>query len=98
MLLDKLKTKEERLWYTKKAIENNWSSIVLDHQIATKLIERLTGNTKKVSNYLETVESPHNERVLDMLKAPIFDWTCWFYKRSQSKIFINYGYCSKSFP
>ena len=72
MLLDRLKTKEERLWYAKKAIENNWSSIVLDHQIGTKLIGRQADNAKKISNYLEVIEDPQNERVLNMLKDPYF--------------------------
>lgn len=70
MLIQKIKAKDERYWYIDKAKENNWSSIVLDHQIATKLIDRQADNTKKVSNYLETVDIPQNERVLDMLKDP----------------------------
>ncbi|MCL1989617.1 MAG: DUF1016 N-terminal domain-containing protein [Defluviitaleaceae bacterium] len=47
MLLEKLKTNEERFWYANKALENNWSSTVLEHQIATKLINRQGEKTKK---------------------------------------------------
>ena len=47
MLLDKLKTHEDRIWYGKKAIENNWSSIVLDHQIGMGLINRQKDNKKR---------------------------------------------------
>lgn len=72
LLLDKLKTNDERAWYIKKAIENNWGKVVLEHQIATKLIERQSNNNKKVSNYLDTIEKPQNERVLDTLKDPYF--------------------------
>lgn len=33
MLLDKLKTREDRLWYAQKAIEHNWSRNILVMQI-----------------------------------------------------------------
>lgn len=75
MLLDKLKTNEERLWYINKAVENNWSSIVLDHQIGTKLIDRQSDNDKKVTNYLEKLDNDFNERVQDVFKDPyLFDF------------------------
>lgn len=48
MLLDKLDTQEERIWYAHKTIENGWSSTILDLQIQSKLIER-TG--KSVNNF-----------------------------------------------
>ena len=41
MLIEKIKDKEAREWYINKAIENNWSSVVLDHQIASALYERV---------------------------------------------------------
>ena len=75
MLLDKLKTNEERFWYANKALENNWSSTVLDHQIATKLIARQADNTKKVTNYLNRLNDNINERVQDIFKDPyLFDF------------------------
>ena len=75
MLMDKLKTNEERLWYVNKAIEHNWSSIVLDHQIGTKLIDRQADNTKKVTNYLEKLDDNFNERVQEVFKDPyLFDF------------------------
>lgn len=40
VLLDKLKSPDERLWYAAKAIENNWSRNVLVMQIETRAIER----------------------------------------------------------
>ena len=33
VLLDKLKTRENRLWYLRKAIEHNWSRNILGMQI-----------------------------------------------------------------
>ena len=38
VLLDKLKNSEDRICYTKKTIENNWSRNVLVIQIESKLI------------------------------------------------------------
>ncbi|MCL1990878.1 MAG: PDDEXK nuclease domain-containing protein [Defluviitaleaceae bacterium] len=75
MLLDKLKNNEERLWYAKKAIENNWNSTVLEHQIATKLIDRQGDNVKKVTNYLEKLGDGFSERVQEIFKDPyLFDF------------------------
>jgi hypothetical protein len=39
-LLDKLKTREERLWYAAKAVEHNWARNILVMQIESRLIER----------------------------------------------------------
>ena len=41
VLLDKLKNSKDRIFYAKKAIENNWSRNVLVMQIESKLIERI---------------------------------------------------------
>ena len=50
MLLDKLDTQEERIWYAHKTIENGWSSTILDLQIQSKLIERKL--TEHIQNFL----------------------------------------------
>lgn len=70
MLIDKIKDENKRNWYIEKALENNWSSTVLDHQIATALYERQGDNENKVANYNEKLDDPYNERVLDTLKDP----------------------------
>ena len=70
MLLDKLKTNEERFWYANKAIENNWSSVVLDHQIGTGLIKRQSEKAEKVTNYMTQLDEDFNERVQEMFKDP----------------------------
>ena len=75
MLLDKLKNNEDRLWYAEKAIENNWNSTVLEHQIATRLIDRQGINAKKVTNYLERLDDGFSERVQEIFKDPyLFDF------------------------
>ena len=40
VLLDKLSSSEERLWYAEKVIENGWSRNVLIHQIEGGLYQR----------------------------------------------------------
>ena len=50
MLLDKLDTQEERIWYAHKTIENGWSSTILDLQIQSNLIERKL--TEHIQNFL----------------------------------------------
>ena len=75
MLLDKLKNNEDRLWYAEKAIENNWNSTVLEHQIATRLIDRQGSDAKKVTNYLERLDDDFSERVQEIFKDPyLFDF------------------------
>lgn len=41
VLLDKLRTNDERMWYAQKAIENGWSRNVLSIQIEINLMERV---------------------------------------------------------
>ena len=75
MLLDKLKSNAERLWYAQKALENNWSSTVLDHQIGTKLIDHQIESEKKTTNYLANLDADFSERVQEMFKDPyLFDF------------------------
>lgn len=57
MLLDKLDTQEERIWYAHKTIENGWSSTILDLQIQSKLIER-TGKVSITSLLLYHLRIP----------------------------------------
>lgn len=44
-LIDKLDSQESRLWYATKAIENGWSSTILELQIEACLTER-TGRSE----------------------------------------------------
>jgi len=74
-LLDKLKSNDERFWYANKALENNWSSVVLDHQIGTRLIDRQIESNKKTTNYLTNLEEGFSERVQEIFKDPyLFDF------------------------
>ena len=75
ILLDKIKDKEQRVWYAEESVENSWSVSILSQQIASKLYERqaLLGN--KTTNFDETLPSPNNEQAKELLKDPyIFDF------------------------
>ena len=72
MLLDKLNTQEERLWYAYKTIENGWSSNVLELQIQSRLMER-TG--KSVNNFQIALPPTDSDMVNQIFKDPyLFDF------------------------
>lgn len=60
-LLDKLETKEDRIWYAKKTIQNNWSRNVLVMQIESKLIAR---QGKAITNFALCLPKPQSENFL----------------------------------
>ena len=75
ILLDRIKDKEIRKWYAKETIENGWSVSVLIHQISLKLYERQALLDNKINNFDETLSTPNNEQVKELLKDPyIFDF------------------------
>lgn len=69
LLLDKPIDKDERLWYIKKAIENNWSRAVLQYQIDTDLYQRQY-KTRKTSNFHLTLPKPQSDLANEILKDP----------------------------
>lgn len=72
MLLDKLDSHEERLWYAHKTIENGWSSNVLDLQIQNNLLER-TGRT--VNNFPAALPPTDSDLANQIFKDPyLFDF------------------------
>ncbi|MEX1115139.1 MAG: PDDEXK nuclease domain-containing protein [Akkermansiaceae bacterium] len=66
-LLDKLKTREDRLWYLKKAIEHNWSRNILVMQIESRLMER---SGTAVTNFSLTLPKPESDLARESLKDP----------------------------
>lgn len=66
-LLDKLKTREDRLWYAAKAIEHNWSRNILVMQIETRLLER---SGTAVTNFALTLPKPQSDLARESLKDP----------------------------
>ena len=76
VLLDKVKTREQRLFYMQQCVENGWSRSILVMQIENGLYER---QGKAISNFGQTLPQLQSDLVQQSLKNPyIFD-------------FINFG-------
>lgn len=67
LLLQKLKTIEERLWYANKTIENGWSREVLLHWLDSGLHRR---EGKAITNFQATLPPPHSDLAHQALKDP----------------------------
>ena len=74
-IMDRVKDKEQRKGYILESIENGWTRPVIIHQIASKLYERQALLENKTTNFDNTLPSPSNEQVKELLKDPyIFDF------------------------
>ena len=74
VLLDKLSSPEERLWYAERSAENGWSRNVLVHQIESGLYQRQV-LAEKVSNFGNRLPPPQSELAAQTMKDPyIFDF------------------------
>ena len=72
VLLEKIDSPAERIWYAVKTIENGWSRNVLVLQIGSDLYNR---QGKAVSNYRRALPSPQSDLAHQTLKDPyIFDF------------------------
>lgn len=67
VLIDRLDSAEERLWYAQKALENHWSRNVLVMQIESGLIAR---SGKAISNFAIRLPAPESDLARAMLKDP----------------------------
>jgi predicted nuclease of restriction endonuclease-like (RecB) superfamily len=67
VLIDKLKSREDRRWYAAKAIEHNWSRNILLMQIETRLMER---SGTAVTNFALTLPKPESDLARESLKDP----------------------------
>ncbi|HEY9597540.1 MAG TPA: PDDEXK nuclease domain-containing protein [Cyanophyceae cyanobacterium] len=66
-LLEKLKLREERIWYAEQAIENGWSRDVLVLQIENQLQSRLGSAT---TNFEQFLPKPQSDLANSLLKDP----------------------------
>ena len=74
VLLDKLSSPEERLWYAEKVIENGWSRNVLIHQIESGLYQR-QAIASKITNFEARLPASQSELALQTMKDPyLFDF------------------------
>lgn len=67
VIISKIKTTEQALFYVQKTIQNNWSRVVLTHQIESGLHLR---EGKAVTNFQTTLPAPHSDLARQMLKDP----------------------------
>jgi len=83
LLLQKLGSLEERIWYAEKTIENGWSRNVLLHWIDSGLHKR-KGNA--ISNFKVTLPSPQSDLAHQTLKDPYcFDFLTLRDKHNENK-------------
>jgi predicted nuclease of restriction endonuclease-like (RecB) superfamily len=67
VLLDRLKTPEERLWYARQTTECGWSRSVLAIQIETRLHSR---QGKALTNFERTLPPPQSDLAREITKDP----------------------------
>jgi predicted nuclease of restriction endonuclease-like (RecB) superfamily len=67
LILEKLKSPEERQWYIQKTIENGWSRNVLALQIENGIYNPLGSAT---SNFESTLPAPQSDLAQQLLKDP----------------------------
>jgi predicted nuclease of restriction endonuclease-like (RecB) superfamily len=66
-LLDRVKNREERLWYAGQTIQNGWSRNVLVMQIESGLFRR---QGKATTNFQATLQAPQSDLAQQLLKDP----------------------------
>lgn len=67
VLLDKVRTTDERLWYARQAVEYGWSRNVLVHQIESRLYAR---QGKAVTNFDRALPAAQSDLARELLKDP----------------------------
>jgi predicted nuclease of restriction endonuclease-like (RecB) superfamily len=67
VILDSLKSPDEREWYIRGTIQNGWSRNVLVHQIESGLYRR---QGKAPSNFTRTLPAPQSELAQQVIKDP----------------------------
>jgi predicted nuclease of restriction endonuclease-like (RecB) superfamily len=72
LLLDKIKSPEERVFYIRKTVQNGWSRNILLHQIEGQLYQR---QGKAITNFESTLPVPQSDLAKETLKSPyLFDF------------------------
>ncbi len=72
VLLDKVKTYEQRIFYLQKTIENGWSRDIMAHQIETGLFNR---SGKAITNFKATLPAIQSDLAQQAIKNPyVFDF------------------------
>ena len=72
ILLDKLPSQEQRLFYVQKCIQNGWSKAILIHQIESDLYNR---QGKAITNFEQTLPKYQSDLARETFKNPyLFDF------------------------
>ncbi len=72
LVLQKLKSEADRLWYARACLEHGWSRNVLAMQIESRLHER---QGRAVTNFAATLPAPQSDLAVQTLKDPyVFDF------------------------
>lgn len=69
LLIEKIKDIDKRLWYAKESIKNNWSHVILNHQIDLQLYERQVLNFK-TTNFTKVLPSKQGILANEIIKEP----------------------------
>lgn len=84
VLMEKLKKNDQRLWYVKQSLENNWSRSVLSMWIESDLYKR---QGKAITNFKTTLPSPNSDLAEQTLKSPYnFDFLTISKKAKEKEI------------
>lgn len=67
ILIDKLNTLEERIWYAQKSLENAWSRDILVLQIESELYQR---QGSAITNFKNTLPAPQSDLAQQIVKDP----------------------------
>lgn len=67
VIISKIKNTDEAIFYVQKIIQNNWSRVVLTHQIESDLYQRAG---KAINNFQTTLPAPHSDLASQTLKDP----------------------------
>ena len=67
VIMDKLGSFDDRIWYIERTIENGWSRNVLNLQIQSKLHLR---QGKSINNFQTTLPSPQSDLAISIIKDP----------------------------
>ena len=82
-LLEKLESREERLWYARKAFEHGWSRNVLVLQIDTGLRQR---EGAAVTNFERTLPPADSDLARQTLKDPYIMQSCGICGACQARL------------
>ena len=69
LILDKIKSDEQRIWYMSETLKNGWSYDVLVFQIKSDLYQRQVLNEKQ-NNFETTLINPQSDLARDIMKDP----------------------------